>query len=86
MSEEDNTQTEMDSNNLGPSLTESSQLQLSADDRGHLSSLISSGANEGSSTSEFQIGRKSIYSEGVSGTTGKNECIKLITDLDTGNK
>lgn len=65
MSEEDNIQTEMDSNDLGPSLTESSQLQLSA------------GANEGSSTSEFQIGQKSIYSEGVSGTTGKYECTVL---------
>lgn len=81
MSEEDNTLTEMDSNDVGPSSTESLQLQSSADGREPLN-LLNSGANEGSSSSKSQLGRKSIYSEGISDTDGNDECSKLITDLD----
>lgn len=81
MSEEDNTLTEMDSNDVSPSSTESLQLQSSADGREPLN-LLNSGANEGSSSSKSQLGRKSIYSEGISDTDGNDECSKLITDLD----
>lgn len=59
---EENTPMMMDSNSLGPSLTELMQLQPSADER----ESRNAGADEGCSTSQFQLGRKSIYSEGFS--------------------